>query len=111
MLANWDLDLERDTYQRDKIKRRALTLLTDLRSWRQRWDSDERNSYFETSAGLAELQPIKDSCGNDSPPFLTTFEFSNDSTVTMLMFYHTVLVCVLRVLASLPLENLNYPSS
>ncbi|KAF2190115.1 hypothetical protein K469DRAFT_699711 [Zopfia rhizophila CBS 207.26] len=111
MLANWELDLERGTHQRDKIKRRALPLLTHLRAWRKRWDSDGRNSYFETSAAFARLQPMQESRGDDSPHFPTIFEFSNDSAATMLMFYNTTLIYVLQVLASLPLENFGIHSN
>lgn len=106
MLANWKLDLEKSTYQRDKIRRRALTLLTYLCAWRKRWDSDGRNSYFETSAGFAGLEPTQDSSGDNSSPFLTFFEFSNQSAAIMLMFYNTTLIYVLQVLASLTVENL-----
>ena len=115
MLANWDLDLERSIHQRDKIKRRALTLLSHLYAWKERWDSDVRNSYSETSAPTTGLAKVEESWGDGSPPLLTTFEFSNASAATMLMFYNTTLIYVLRVLASLPLplplENLSLPSS
>jgi hypothetical protein len=106
MLTNWEVDLERGTHQREKIKRRALTLLTHLRAWRERWDSDERNSHSETSAAFARLQQMQEESGRDgSSPFLTIFEFSNDSAAIMLMFYNTALIYVLQILASLPLEN------
>jgi hypothetical protein len=113
MLSNWDLDLERSTHQRDKIKRRALDLLTHLRAWKERWDSDGRNSYSETSAASAGQPTIEESWGDGSPPFLTTFEFSNGPAATMLMFYNTTLIYVLRILASLPLplENIGLHSS
>jgi len=113
MLVNWDLDPERSTHQRDEIKRRALTLLSHLRAWKERWDSDRRNSYSEMSAAIAKPAKIEESLGDGSPPFLTTFEFSNASVATMLMFYNTTLIYVLRVLASLPLplENLGLHSS
>ena len=103
--SNSELDLARDTHQRDKIKRRALTLLAHLRAWRKRWDSDGRNSHFETSAAFARLQSMQESWGDGSPSFLTIFEFSNNSAAIMLMFHNTALIYVLRVLASLPLEN------
>ncbi len=113
MLSNWDLDLERSTNQRDKIKRRALSLLTHLRAWKERWDSDGRNSYSETSVVTAGLLTVEESWGDGSPPLLTSFEFSNGSAATMLMFYNTTLIYVFRVLASLPLpvENLGLNSS
>lgn len=111
MLSTWDLDHERSTYWRDKIKRRALNLLIDLRTWRKGWDGDERNSYFETSLALARLEPTQDSSEDDSPPSLAVFEFLNEYTVVMLMFYNATLIYVLRVLASLPFENLDIPSN
>jgi Fungal specific transcription factor domain len=99
MLANWELDLGKSTHQRDKIKRRAITLLSYLRAWKERWDGDGRNSYSET--------PIindNESWGDRSPPsFLTVFKFSNASSAAMLMFCNTTLIYVLRVLVSLPL--------
>ena len=111
MLGNWKLYVEKGTHKQDKIKRRALTLLTHLRAWRKRWDSDGRNAHFETSASFAKLQRLQETCGDGSPPFLTVFEFSNDSAAIMLMFYNTALICVLQILASLLLENSGIPSN
>lgn len=111
MLADWESDLERSTYQRDRIKQRALILLTHLCAWRKRWDSDGRNSYFETSAAFARLEPMQEPWGDGSQPLLTFFEFSNESAAIMLMFYNTTLIYVLRVLASLPLEKLSVDSN
>jgi hypothetical protein len=108
MLADSALDLERSTNERDEIKRKTLTLLSYLCVWKKRWDDDGRNSYSETptvTAGLPKREV--------SFPFLTTFEFSNASAATMLMFYNTTLIHVLRVLASLPppIDSLGLRSS
>ena len=97
LLADSVLDLERSTNERDEIKRKTLTLLSHLCAWKKRWDDDGRNSYSETPTVTAG-QPTRE----DSAPFLTTFEFSNAPAATMLMFYNTTLIQVLRVLASLP---------
>ncbi|KAF8863060.1 hypothetical protein BDZ45DRAFT_147613 [Acephala macrosclerotiorum] len=100
MLANWGLSFKSDANKRDDLKCRALTLLTQLRSWRQQWDRDRRNRYVESPAVSPE------SLGDGSPPFLTGLEFSSEFVATMLMFYNTVLIYVLRILTSLPFEDL-----
>jgi hypothetical protein len=94
MLANWESDVEKSTHQRDQIKQRAITLLSHLHAWKERWNSNGRNSYSESPI-------IQEFWGERSPPFLTTFEFSNVSSAAMLMFYNTTLIYVLRVLESL----------
>jgi hypothetical protein len=99
MLVNWDLDPERGANERDKIWRRALSLLSHLHAWRKRWGSDGSNSYFETSAPPTPFAQMQ--------PYFTVFEFSNDSAATMLMFYNTVLINVLQLLSSLPLQRLD----
>ncbi|CZR55799.1 uncharacterized protein PAC_05687 [Phialocephala subalpina] len=100
MLANWGLDLEDDAHQRDYLKRRALTLLNQLRAWRRQWDTDQRHRSVDTPAASPE------SWGSASPPFITGLEFANEAIAAMLMFYNTVLINVLRVLASLTFEDL-----
>jgi Fungal specific transcription factor domain len=110
VLANSELDLMQVVHRRDKIKQRALTLLTHLRACRKRWDSDGKNSYVEISADFARLETTHELRGADSPPFLTFFEFSNESAAILLMFYNTALIYVLRILASLSLENLSIDS-
>ncbi|KAF4633791.1 hypothetical protein G7Y89_g4321 [Cudoniella acicularis] len=94
MLATRGLDLMRDIRRHDEVKEKALTLLTHLHAWRKRWDSDGKNSY----SGIFANE-------DDPPPFLTIFEFSSDSTATMLMFYNSALIYVLRILASLQLDS------
>jgi hypothetical protein len=94
MLATWGLDLKRDTKRYGEVEKKVLALLTHLRAWKKRWDSDGKNSYFGISAN-----------GDDPPPFLTIFEFSSDSTATMLLFYNSALIHVLRMLASLQLDS------
>jgi hypothetical protein len=94
MLATSGLDLMRDTRRYNEIKEKALALLTHLHAWRKRWDSDKKNSY----SGIFANE-------DDPPPFLTIFEFSSDSTATMLMFYNSALIHVLRILASLQLDS------
>jgi len=111
MSANLELDLERATHQQEKIKRRALILLSHLSAWRKRWDSDERNSYSETSAALAGVEPTQEALGDDSPTPHTIFKFSNESAALMFMLYNTTLIFVLRILASLSLQNLDIHSN
>ena len=108
--ANLELDPERATHQQDKLKRRALDLLSHLRAWRKRWDSDESNSYCETSAALAGVEPTQKALVDDSPTTHTIFKFSNESAAVMFMLYNTTLIFVLRILASLSLQNLDIHS-
>lgn len=98
ILANWKVDLEGSTRRRDKLQRKALTLLDQLRDWRRRWESDGRNAYLEAPA-LAET------LGAGSSPFPTVFEFSDASAALMLILYNATLIYVLRVLASLLLDH------
>lgn len=101
-LANWKSNLEKATLQLDKVKQKALVLLRDLYDWKKQWDSHSQNSHLETPAALLGL-PL-DSWKASSPPFRTIFEFANDSAATMLMFYDTASIYVLKVLSSLALE-------
>lgn len=98
--ANWGLDLERDEHHRGDMERKALILLTHLRTWKTRWEIDKKNSYIETLAAGSVLEP-EESPWNASSPLSTFFEFSNSTDVSALVFYNTVLIYVLRVLASL----------
>jgi hypothetical protein len=86
MLANPESNLESTTLLRDAIEQKALALLTHLRDWKRLRDSEEETTYYETS---------------ESQPFLSIYAFPNESTATMIMFYNTALIYVLRVLASL----------
>ena len=104
MLTNTQSNAGRNASQRDEIRGRALNLLNHLRVWRKRWESDERNSYSETSAGPAE--PMHELREDGLSPFTTVFEFSNVSAAVMSMFYNTTLIIVLRIIASLSLESL-----
>lgn len=116
MSANLERDPEnRSSHQHpqnETINRKALSLLNHLRIWRKRWDSDERNSYFEAPVGFATVEPVQqEPLGDDLPPFLTTsFEFSSNTTGIMLMFYNTTLTYIFRVLASVTLENIGTQS-
>jgi hypothetical protein len=94
VLATWVLDLERYTLRQSEIEKKALLLLTNLRSWKMRWDNDKENSYVEISVNE-----------DDPPPFRTILEFSSDSAATMLLFYNSALIHVLQILASLQLDN------
>jgi hypothetical protein len=105
MLTRWNPDLEKDTHQVEELKQKALNMLKDLYAWRKRWDSDGRNSHFETPATFAALQPMHQPWGKASVPLLTIFEFANDFAATMLMFYNTALIHVLNILASMPAES------
>lgn len=106
ILTDWKLDLERSANRRDETKRKARALLTCLHAWRRRWGSDERNSHSERSANL--ISPRQ---GVDWERFPTVFEFSDESVAIMFMFYNTVLIYVLRVLASLTPESSEIPSN
>ncbi len=105
MLASQEADTERETRLRAKIERRGLTLLAQLRVWKQQWDDDGNNSYVETSAPFPGPSPTHESPGDDSSPSFTVFEFSNGPAAIMLMFYNTTLIFVLRILASLQPET------
>jgi hypothetical protein len=94
ILATWELDLQRDMKRYDELEKKTLALLAHLRAWKGRWDSDGKNTYLEISANE-----------DDPPPFLTIFKFSHDSTATMLLFYNSVLIYVLRILNSLPRDS------
>lgn len=94
ILASAEPDLQRDVKKFDELEEiaeRALELLAQLGAWKDRWDSEEKDSYREVSA-----------TGDDPPPFMTIFEFSHDSTATMLLFYYSTLIHVLRILIALP---------
>jgi hypothetical protein len=106
MLENWNLDPEKSATQRDEINRKAEELLTLLHAWRTSWANNISNSHSETTfAEFTTSQPHQFD-GLDSPPFVTIFEFSNESAAITLMFYNTVLINVLRVLAPLGREIL-----
>jgi hypothetical protein len=110
LLASGGLDHEMDAHsmQPDEIKDSARTLLAQLSAWRTRWDSDSGNSYIETPATFVCSQ---EPGGNGSSSRLTTFEFSNHSVATMLIFYNTVLIHVLRVLTSIQVDKFStHPS-
>jgi hypothetical protein len=104
MLTNWDLGCGRSSHQRDNIKRKALTQLSHLHAWKERWDNDRRNCYSEVSVAPATLPTIEKSLEDGLLPFLTTFEFPNASAAILLMFYNTTLIYVLRILASVPVS-------
>ncbi|KAF2100884.1 hypothetical protein NA57DRAFT_37113, partial [Rhizodiscina lignyota] len=102
LFANCDLNFEGAKHQQDELKQRALNLLTYLGHWKRRWGGDKINAYSETSAV---------SKGYASPPFLTMYEFRNESTAIMLMLYNTTLIYVLKILASFPSEAPRFRSS
>ncbi|RDW59441.1 hypothetical protein BP6252_12528 [Coleophoma cylindrospora] len=101
-----DPDPESSSRQQDELYQKGLDLLNQLHIWRSRWNGDEDNSYFETPVGFAKLELGREPLADELPPFLTTFEFSNNRTAIMLMFYYTTLIHVFRILTSLTLENL-----
>ncbi|RDW65186.1 hypothetical protein BP5796_09878 [Coleophoma crateriformis] len=111
ILAIRDRDPESSSRQRDEMCREGLALLNQLHIWRARWNSDENNSYFETPIDFAKLELGREPLADELPPFLTTFEFSNNTTAIMLMFYYTTLIHVFRILTSLTLENLRTHSN
>ncbi|KAH8891453.1 hypothetical protein GQ53DRAFT_746561 [Thozetella sp. PMI_491] len=111
MLATRDTRSERRLRQRDEIQEKALLLLDQLRSWKLRWDSDERNSYRESPVPPVAPEPMQGPSEDASLPPPTILEFSSESAAIMLMFYNTTLINVLRLLASLPSEPRSSPRS
>jgi hypothetical protein len=110
MLANWASDVEKSIHRRDRIRQDALTLLTHLRAWRERWDLNVETSYSKTPAAFIQNEPARERPEDENPPFLTVFNFSNQYAALMLMFYNTTLLYVFRILASLPAESLDIGS-
>ncbi|EPS35490.1 hypothetical protein H072_11071 [Dactylellina haptotyla CBS 200.50] len=97
MLARSELDPESDTRWQDEMYQTGLGLLAQLGIWRQLWERDSRNFYSETTRlAIGEVFP-----GISTSPFVSLFEFCNESAAIMLMFYNTTLIYVLRILASL----------
>jgi hypothetical protein len=83
--------------QRDEVTRKSLGLLEQLRLWKKRWDSEERNSYFEVPTEHAGLQHYE----RGIPHMSTVLNFANNSASIMFMLYNTTLIYVFRILASL----------
>ncbi|KUJ13954.1 uncharacterized protein LY89DRAFT_784788 [Mollisia scopiformis] len=104
ILANGGLELEGNARQRDEIEVKALSLLEQLRAWKRGWDTDLKNAYFETLIAPERVQPTANWTDN-SPPFLTIFEFSNDVSATNFMLYHAVTIYILRVLKSITIQT------
>jgi hypothetical protein len=105
MLSRWDMDHEKIIHQRNTLKQRTLTSLHFLHAWRIRWGTADKNIYVESSAPFARLQTNLESLGDDLPPFITAFEFSNDDSALMLILYNATLIYVLQLLASLSVHN------
>ncbi|OKL60322.1 hypothetical protein UA08_04456 [Talaromyces atroroseus] len=107
MLIKRRLEPECSAGERGEAREKALILLTRLHDWRKKWDDDERNSHTELSMPLAMQQSKQDSLRNNlsTCPFLTVLAFSDESTVTMFMFYNTALIYIFRVLANLAVQS------
>jgi hypothetical protein len=99
LLMNWQTLLEKPLEQWNTLKREALELLTQLCLWRERWDSDESNSYVE--------MPMQTPRPNDSLPFTTVFSFPDNSAAIMFIFYNVTLIYVLQILQCLDFEVLD----
>jgi hypothetical protein len=95
------MDAEQASQKRDNILERARTLLHQLRNWITIWETNSRNARAETSAPLDKFQLLNGALDGEAPPFTTGFEFSNDFSATMLMFYNTTLIYILQILSSL----------
>lgn len=101
ILGRREFDIESDAWQRNRIEQKALALLTFLHSWKKRWDSDKRNTYFETPSTLDKPESTQEHPEDNLQSSVTIFHFQNQTAAVMLMFYKTALIYVLRVLASL----------
>jgi hypothetical protein len=83
--------------QRNDLEHKAKELLLFLRTWKQRWDDDARNIYFEEH----QCQP------SNLLHALTIYRFGSASIARMFMLYNTALIYVLEVLASLTSSSSN----
>jgi hypothetical protein len=100
LLAHWQLHTETPSDQRSALRQEALDLLTQICLWRERWDCDERNSYFETA--------LQTPSRNDSLPFTTVLIFPDESVAIMFMFYNITLIYVIQILQSFDFEDLRH---
>ena len=92
--------------QRDNIERRARSLLIHLYEWRRRWDTDLENLCAQTDvhpSGLEESHFIHNEALR--APLATATTFPSVSAAIMLMLYNLALMCVLQIIATLPLEG------
>lgn len=101
LLKHWDLNSEKSLQKRNDTLERARALLDQLQEWNKRWETDNANTRVETSTPIDKLESLHGSLGGGTRPFTTVFEFSNDFSAGMLMFYNTTLIYVLQVLSSL----------
>ncbi|KAK6523168.1 hypothetical protein TWF694_006063 [Orbilia ellipsospora] len=106
LAADLSLDPWDSHPRRDQIFQKALAALAELASWRVTWEANNRNSYFETPIVLdSRSPPIQQPFSDDTSPFLTLFEFGNESAAINLMFYNTTLIVVIQILTSLLRED------
>lgn len=85
------------------LRHKALALLTRLRAWKARWDTDEANAYLEEDGELSSWDSSRPSGTNEySSAFATVVRFASDSAARMLMLYNTTLIYVLQVLVVMP---------
>ncbi|PGG96400.1 hypothetical protein AJ79_09595 [Helicocarpus griseus UAMH5409] len=97
LLAKWRLHIEKPPDQHTALKQKVQNLLMQLCAWRQRWDSDERNSYSAT--------PMEGPRPDDFMPFTTIFTFRDESIAIMFMFYNITLIYILQLLLTLDFKN------
>ncbi|KAF2727669.1 hypothetical protein EJ04DRAFT_132911 [Polyplosphaeria fusca] len=91
MLKRRDAGAEGVSRLEEEVHNKAMQLLGRVRSWKKQWDDE----YTEVPAHTYDTKESK------SPiPFPTVFEFSNNQAATMLMFYNTTLIHVLRILVT-----------
>lgn len=106
MSSAWNANPIKARGQRDEIERRACCLLIHLHEWRRRWDSDLKNPPSDTPAspsGFEESQFTQ--IGDPEGSLITVATIPNVPAAIMLMLYNLVLIHVLQILASLPLEE------
>ncbi|CAO2658223.1 Nn.00g059460.m01.CDS01 [Neocucurbitaria sp. VM-36] len=97
---------DRHVGQRGKLKRKAVSLLAFLCAWKKEWESQEHCISSEESPHLGDwqLSPAS-SIQDDSRRLPLAFNLKSDAAARMLMLYHTTLIQVLQILASLPHER------
>src|SRR6266498_2718331 len=92
VLANSGVGIEDVSYQQDKVVQKALDLLDQLHTWRRRWRSESRNSYFEFPTTSVGPQQMLEGHERSATPSATVFMFQNDPAVITLMLYNTALI-------------------
>ncbi|KAH7364166.1 hypothetical protein BKA65DRAFT_490606 [Rhexocercosporidium sp. MPI-PUGE-AT-0058] len=95
-----------------KLKEDALSLLAQLSSWKERWDSDTR--HHPTRTPLPRNQPLQRETDPQEHllPFTTNLEYPSEAIAITTMLYNISLIHVLQVLALLtsPPESQPYYS-